>query len=56
VYSQRFRREDLEDEHFDPWVLPTSYLTNPNLTQAFVYVSTIQRMRINLFGPPEDAP
>jgi type I restriction enzyme R subunit len=52
VYSQRFRREDLEDEKFDPKILPTSYLTNPDVGQAFVYVSTIQRMRINLFGLP----
>jgi type I restriction enzyme R subunit len=30
VYSQRFHREDLEDEfRFDPKVLPTEYLTNP---------------------------
>lgn len=56
VYSQRFRPEDLEDENFDPKVLPTSYLTNPDLSHAFVYVSTIQRMRINLFGYPESAP
>lgn len=53
VYSQRFRREDLEDDKFDPRILPTSYLTNPDVGQAFVYVSTIQRMRINLFGMPE---
>lgn len=51
VYSQRFQRGDFEDEKgFDPKVLPTSYLTNPQLGQAFVYVSTIQRMTINLFG------
>ncbi len=53
VYSQRFRREDLEEENFDPRVLPTEYLTNPQLGHAFVYVCTIQRMRINLFGKPE---
>ncbi len=30
VYSQRFQREDFdEDEKFDPKVLPQSYLTNP---------------------------
>lgn len=56
VYSQRFRREDLEDGKFDPRVLPTSYLTNPDVGQTFVYVSTIQRMRINLFGMPEGMP
>lgn len=51
VYSQRFQREDFgEDEKFDPTVLPKSYLTDPKLGSSFVYVSTIQRMTINLFG------
>ena len=51
VYSQRFHREDLDESHsFDPKVLPTSYLKDPNPGLAFVYVSTIQRMTINLFG------
>jgi type I restriction enzyme, R subunit len=51
VYSQRFQRGDFdEDQKFDPKVLPSAYLTNPNATHAFVYVSTIQRMTINLFG------
>jgi type I restriction enzyme R subunit len=51
VYSQRFQREDFEDdEKFDPKVLPTSYLLNPQSGLTFVYVSTIQRMAINLFG------
>lgn len=49
VYSQRFQREDIE-EKFDPKVLPKSYLTEPKPGSAFVYVSTIQRMTINLFG------
>lgn len=51
VYSQRFRREDLDENlKFDPKVLPTDYLTDPKSRNSFVYVSTIQRMRINLFG------
>lgn len=51
VYSQRFQRGDFEGEKgFDPKVLPSAYLTSPKLGQAFVYVSTIQRMTINLFG------
>lgn len=50
VYSQRFQKEDFEDAAFDPKVLPTKYLTNPSGTEAFVYVSTIQRMTMNLFG------
>lgn len=44
VYSQRFRREDLEEddddkkaEPFDPKVLPNKYLTEPNAGHAFVY-------------------
>jgi type I restriction enzyme, R subunit len=51
VYSQRFQREDFgDDEKFDPKVLPKSYLESPKPGSAFVYVSTIQRMTINLFG------
>ena len=51
VYSQKFRREDLDEEgRFDPNVLPTDYLLNPQSKHVFVYVCTIQRMRINLFG------
>jgi type I restriction enzyme R subunit len=51
VYSQRFRREDLgEDEKFDVKVLPPGYLLDPDPGDAFVYVCTIQRMAINLFG------
>jgi type I restriction enzyme R subunit len=51
VYSQRFRREDLgEDEKFDSKVLPAGYLLDPQPGHAFVYVCTIQRMAINLFG------
>ena len=51
VYSQRFLREDLDDgQKFDPKVLPASYLLDPQPGHVFVYVSTIQRMTINLFG------
>jgi type I restriction enzyme R subunit len=51
VYSQRFRREDLDEEvKFEPNRLPDEYLTNPQSQHVFVYVCTIQRMRINLFG------
>jgi type I restriction enzyme R subunit len=51
VYSQRFQAGDFEeDQKFDPKLLPNSYLTNPNASLAFVYISTIQRMTINLFG------
>src|SRR5713226_9008584 len=51
VYSQRFQREDFgEEEKFDPKTLPNAYLVEPSAKQAFVYVSTIQRMAINLLG------
>ncbi|MBI5021730.1 MAG: DEAD/DEAH box helicase family protein [Ignavibacteriales bacterium] len=51
VYSQRFQREDLdEDVKFDPKVLPNHYLTDPDPGHAFIYVCTVQRMQINLFG------
>ena len=49
IYSQKFRKDDVE-EGFDPNVLPNEYLTDPKSNHTFVYVSTIQRMRINLFG------
>lgn len=53
VYSQRFRREDFdEDAGFDANALPPEYLLDPQPAHTFVYVSTIQRMRINLFGRP----
>lgn len=51
MYSQRFRREDLgDDEPFDPKVMPPEYLLQPQPKHTFVYVCTIQRMAINLFG------
>ena len=50
VYSQRFQRGDFQDGKWDPNVLPSSMLTSPKLGDAFVYVCTIQRMSINLFG------
>lgn len=51
VFSQRFKKEDFEEgEKFDINVLPNEYLTKPNEGHTFVYVSTIQRMAINLFG------
>ena len=51
VFSQKFRKEDLEGEiNFDPQVLPEEYLTNPREKHTFIYVSTIQRMAMNLLG------
>jgi len=51
VYSQKFQKNLLDEgEEFDFTALPNSYLTNPDGNQVFVYVCTIQRMRINLFG------
>jgi len=51
VYSQKFRKDDFgDDEPFDPKVLANSYLTEPKPSNTFVYVSTIQRMTVNLFG------
>jgi type I restriction enzyme, R subunit len=56
IYSQRFQREDFgEEEKFDPKLLPTSYLTNPKLGTAFVYISTIQRLSINVLGAQAEA-
>jgi type I restriction enzyme R subunit len=51
VYSQAFKREDFGDDGtFDATVMPASLLTSPQLGDAFVYVTTIQRMSMNLFG------
>jgi type I restriction enzyme R subunit len=51
VYSQKFKREDLDEgSNFDSKALPEEYLTNPKEKHTFVYVSTIQRMSINLLG------
>jgi type I restriction enzyme R subunit len=51
VFSQRFKKEDFEEgEKFDIGVMPNEYLTAPNAGHTFVYVATIQRMAINLFG------
>lgn len=51
VFSQRFQQSDFgDDEKFDPTLMPNSLLTSPKLGDAFVYISTIQRMSINLFG------
>ena len=43
VYGQRFQREGVEGEAFDPKVLPKSYLETPHAGHAYVYVCTIQR-------------
>jgi type I restriction enzyme R subunit len=51
VYSQRFQREDFgSEDKFDPKLLPKDYLTDPQPKHTFLYISTIQRMAINLFG------
>lgn len=51
VYSSRFQTGDFgDDDKFDPKVLPSGYLTDPQPGHAFVYVCTIQRMAINVLG------
>jgi len=51
VFTQRFKKEDFEEgEKFDVGVMPNDYLTTPKSSHTFVYVATIQRMAINLFG------
>lgn len=50
MYSQRFRKEDFEGENYDPTVLPNAYLTDPDASKTFLYICTIQRMAINLYG------
>ncbi|MBR8829474.1 MAG: DEAD/DEAH box helicase family protein [Gomphosphaeria aponina SAG 52.96 = DSM 107014] len=49
IYSQAFKREESGGEDkFNSQILPNSYLTNPSDNHTFVYVCTIQRMKINL--------
>ncbi|MGB3080637.1 MAG: DEAD/DEAH box helicase family protein [Saprospiraceae bacterium] len=50
LYSQKFQREDFEDEPYNPNVLPNSYLTDPDDSKTFLYICTIQRMAVNLLG------
>ena len=50
VYSQKMSAGDVEEGEFNPNVLPATYLTDPKPGDAFVYVCTIQRMTMNLFG------
>lgn len=51
VYSQAFRSEDFgEEDTFDTAVMPNTLLTEPKLGDAFVYVATIQRTAMNLYG------
>ena len=51
VYCSASGATDIDEgEKFDPKVMPTGLLTEPKPGDAFVYVSTIQRMSINLFG------
>lgn len=51
VYSQAFKKDDFgDDEQFNIKLLPNEYLTNPSAQHTFIYVCTIQRMAINLYG------
>ncbi len=50
IYSQKFQRKEFENEGFDNKVLPNEYLTDPDESKTFMYVSTIQRMAYNLYG------
>jgi type I site-specific restriction endonuclease len=51
MLAHQFRREDLEEgEKFDPKVMPSAYLLEPQPSHSFLYICTIQRMAINLFG------
>ena len=51
VYSQAFQKDDFgDDEPFNPKILPNEYLTKPGSEHTFVYVCTIQRMAMNMYG------
>jgi type I restriction enzyme, R subunit len=51
VYSQQLQQSNIDQgARWYSNVLPNSLLTRPKLGDAFVYVCTIQRMAMNLFG------
>lgn len=50
IYSQKFQKSEFDKEDFDNAVLPNDYLTKPDASKTFIYVATIQRMAINLYG------
>jgi type I restriction enzyme, R subunit len=51
VYSNRFQKEDFgEEDTFDPELIRQTQLEEPRPGDTFVYVSTIQRMAINILG------
>jgi type I restriction enzyme R subunit len=51
VYTQRIRKEDLEEgAAINFKELPPEYLKDPKPSHTFVYICTVQRMAINLFG------
>jgi type I restriction enzyme R subunit len=50
-YHQGFNREDVDgDMPFDMSMMPGEYLTQPTAKHSYIYVSTIQRMTMNLLG------
>ncbi|MFN8636953.1 MAG: DEAD/DEAH box helicase family protein [Chloroflexota bacterium] len=50
VYSQRISLPGDADDGFDATAVPQTYLTEPPSGAAYVYVATVQRIAINLFG------
>ena len=50
VYHQKFRKEDLGNSKFNPKELPPEYLKEPKQNHTYVFISTIQRMQMKLFG------
>ena len=50
VYHQKFRKEDLEGEKFNPNEFDPEKMNNPNPNDSFVFVCTVQRMQMKLFG------
>ena len=50
IYHQRFRKEDLGDDKFNPNEFPSEYLSDPKPNHTYVYISTIQRLQMKIFG------
>lgn len=54
VYTQAFKKKDIEGESdFKPNILNVKQLRDPT-DQSFIFVTTIQAMKINLFGYEDD--
>ena len=50
MYHQKFRKEDLGDGKFNPNEFDYNYMKEPKPHHTFVFICTIQRMQMKIFG------